>query len=81
MTEAFKPFSVKIDTEQEMNVLTQLLDWATRHGGVQAATPVAVFLQKIEAGRMAAKVAEDDASPELDLTPSKANGHQPVAMN
>jgi len=59
MDKAFKPLSVKIDTEQELNALMQVLDWATRQGGIQAATPVAIFVQKIEAARIEAARDED----------------------
>lgn len=59
MDKAFKPIAVKVDTEQELNALMQVLDWATRQGGVQAATPVAVFVQKIEAARIEAARDED----------------------
>ena len=59
MDKAFKPLSVKIDTEQEMNALMQVLDWAARQGGVHAATPVAIFVQKIEAARIEAARDED----------------------
>lgn len=59
MDKAFKPIAVKVDTEQELNALMQVLDWATRQGGIQAATPVAIFVQKIEAARIEAARDED----------------------
>jgi len=74
----FKPFSIEITTEQEANAFAQILDWAVRHAGLQGASAVAVFQQKAVQGQQAA---EKNDAPELDLVPSKANGHEAVATH
>lgn len=67
----FKPFAIEITSEQEATAFVQILDWAVRHAGLQGATNVAVFQQKVV---QAQQVTEKNA-PELDLT-AKANGHE-----
>ena len=74
----FKPFSIEITSEQEANAFAQILDWAVRHAGLQGATSVAVFQQKAVQAQQAA---EKNDAPELDLVPSKANGHEAVATH
>jgi len=78
MTEA--QFKEQLQTAQDMlDTVAQQRDGANNQI-VQLVAQNKAKDRKI--AELEAKLAETtEASPELDLTPSKANGHQPVTMN
>jgi len=57
MADAFVPFTISVDSEQEQAMLLQIVDSAARHMGANGSVMIAHWMQKIGGAGMVAQAA------------------------
>ncbi len=74
MADAFVPFSITVDSEQEQAMLLQIVDAAARHMGAQGSPMITHWMQKIGGGAQIAAAAHASMSKDKPETPARKNG-------